>query len=49
MNTLALSTDFVLRTGPFDHTGKRYETEEEGKQCRVVLFLANLLALSVQM
>lgn len=31
VNTLALSTDFVLRTGPFDHTGKRYATEEEGK------------------
>jgi hypothetical protein len=30
VNTLALSTDFVLRTGPFDHTGKRYKTEEEG-------------------
>ncbi|CAM0142958.1 ribosome assembly [Umbelopsis sp. WA50703] len=31
VNTLALSTDFVLRTGPYDHTGKRYKTEEEGK------------------
>ncbi|RUS16500.1 WD40-repeat-containing domain protein [Endogone sp. FLAS-F59071] len=31
VNTLALSTDFVLRTGPFDHTGKLYKTEEEGQ------------------
>ncbi|CAO3632865.1 unnamed protein product [Cunninghamella blakesleeana] len=31
VNTLALSTDFVLRTGPFDHTGKKYATEEEAK------------------
>ncbi|CAO3635096.1 unnamed protein product [Cunninghamella echinulata] len=31
VNTLALSTDFVLRTGPFDHTGRRHATEEEAK------------------
>lgn len=31
VNTLALSTDFVLRTGPYDHTGKRYKSEEEAK------------------
>lgn len=30
VNTLALNTDFVLRTGPFDHTCKRHATEEEG-------------------
>ncbi|KAI8061010.1 WD40-repeat-containing domain protein [Gongronella butleri] len=32
VNTLALSTDFVLRTGPFDHTGKIHTNEEEAKQ-----------------
>ncbi|CDH50367.1 notchless protein homolog [Lichtheimia corymbifera JMRC:FSU:9682] len=31
VNTLALNTDFVLRTGPFDHTCKRHATEEEAK------------------
>ncbi|CEP09213.1 hypothetical protein [Parasitella parasitica] len=31
VNTLALSTDFVLRTGPFDHMGKRPKAEEEAK------------------
>lgn len=25
VNTLALSTDYVLQTGPFDHTGKHYQ------------------------
>jgi len=24
VNTLALSTDYVLQTGPFDHTGKHH-------------------------
>lgn len=28
---MALSTDFVLRTGPFDHTGKKPKDDEEGK------------------
>jgi ribosome assembly protein 4 len=27
---MALSTDFVLRTGPFDHTGKKPKDDEEG-------------------
>ncbi|KAG2355145.1 WD40-repeat-containing domain protein [Suillus spraguei] len=31
VTTLALNTDFVLRTGPFDHTGKRPSSDEEGK------------------
>lgn len=57
MNTLALSTDFVLRTGPFDHTGKRYATEEEGKKqvrqgkrdlivCVCMCFIAKAAALA---
>ncbi|KAK9702736.1 ribosome assembly [Basidiobolus ranarum] len=32
VNTMALSTDSVLRTGAFDHTGKRYTDEEEARQ-----------------
>ncbi|ORZ03817.1 quinon protein alcohol dehydrogenase-like superfamily [Syncephalastrum racemosum] len=32
VNTLALSTDFVLRTGPYDHTCRRPASEEEAKQ-----------------
>ena len=31
VTTLTLNTDFVLRTGPFDHTGKKPANEEEGK------------------
>lgn len=30
MTTLSLNTDFVLRTGPFDHTGKLPSSDEEG-------------------
>ena len=30
VTTLALNTDFVLRTGPFDHTGKKPSSDEEG-------------------
>ena len=31
VTTLSLNTDFVLRTGPFDHTGKIPSSDEEGK------------------
>ena len=31
VNTMALSTDFVLRTGPYDHVGKVPKDDEEGK------------------
>ncbi|KAG8997594.1 hypothetical protein FRB94_003321 [Tulasnella sp. JGI-2019a] len=31
VTTLALSTDFVLRTGPFDHTGKKPASDEEAQ------------------
>jgi ribosome assembly protein 4 len=31
VNTIALNTDYVLRTGQFDHTGKKYDTPEEGQ------------------
>lgn len=29
VNSLALSTEYVLRTGAFDHTGKKYSSPEE--------------------
>jgi ribosome assembly protein 4 len=31
VNTMALSTDFVMRTGPFDHTNKMPKDDGEGK------------------
>lgn len=31
VNTMALSTDFVLRTGPYDHTGKVAKDDTEGE------------------
>ncbi|KAG9126945.1 hypothetical protein FRC07_001278 [Ceratobasidium sp. 392] len=30
VTTLALNTDFVLRTGPYDHTGQRSSSDDEG-------------------
>ena len=35
VTTLTLNTDFVLRTGPFDHTGKKPASDEEGETIRV--------------
>ncbi|THU75133.1 hypothetical protein K435DRAFT_707618, partial [Dendrothele bispora CBS 962.96] len=32
VTTLTLNTDFVLRTGPFDFTGKRPTNDEEAQQ-----------------
>ncbi|KAF8884058.1 WD40 repeat-like protein [Gymnopilus junonius] len=32
VTTLTLNTDFVLRTGPFDHTGKRPSSDEEAQK-----------------
>ncbi|KAI8867196.1 putative Angio-associated migratory cell protein [Ramicandelaber brevisporus] len=31
VNTLTLNTEYVLRTGPFDHTGLRPESDEEAR------------------
>jgi ribosome assembly protein 4 len=31
VNTLALSTDFILRTGPFDHHGKKPKDDQDAK------------------
>jgi ribosome assembly protein 4 len=30
VTTLALNTDFVLRTGPYDHTSKKPASDAEG-------------------
>ncbi|KAF9001939.1 WD-repeat protein [Cyathus striatus] len=32
VTTLALNTDFALRTGPFDHTGKKPTSDEEAQK-----------------
>lgn len=32
VTTLTLNTDFVLRTGPFDHLGKKTTSDSEGTQ-----------------
>ncbi|MCH99908.1 notchless-like protein, partial [Trifolium medium] len=32
VNSLALSTEYVLRTGAFDHTGKQFSSPEEMKK-----------------
>lgn len=34
VNTLALSTDYVLQTGPYDHTGKHHEFAGDEKKLR---------------
>jgi len=47
VTTLSLNTDFVLRTGPFDHTGKCPSSDEEGTLTYVCFKIAMLiLALS---
>ena len=38
VNSLALSTEYVLRTGAFDHTRKQYSSPEEMKQVKNDLF-----------
>ena len=35
INTLALSSDYVCRTGPYDHRCKKYATDEEAYQAAV--------------
>lgn len=37
VNSLALSTEYVLRTGAFDHTGKHYSSPEEVKKVRSLI------------
>lgn len=36
MTTLTLNTDFVLRTGPYDHTDKKPASDNEGTPLRIV-------------
>ncbi|KAL1696741.1 WD40-repeat-containing domain protein [Schizophyllum commune] len=40
VTTLALNTDFALRTGPFDHTGKAPASDEEARQRAKERYLA---------
>lgn len=35
VTTLTLNTDFVLRTGPFDHKAKVPASDEEGTHCAI--------------
>ncbi|KAF9071677.1 WD40-repeat-containing domain protein [Rhodocollybia butyracea] len=42
VTTLTLNTDFVLRTGPFDHTGKRPVNDEEAQQMALKRYTAVL-------
>eukprot|EP00898_Chlorokybus_atmophyticus_P007554 jgi/Chlat1/77/Chrsp1S03117 len=43
VNTLALSTEFALRTGPFDHhTDKKFRSNEEMQQAALVRYNAAL-------
>uniref|UniRef100_A0A0E0QVJ1 NLE domain-containing protein n=2 Tax=Oryza TaxID=4527 RepID=A0A0E0QVJ1_ORYRU len=38
VNSLALSTEYVLRTGAYDHTGKTYSTAEEMKEAALARY-----------
>ncbi|CAG8530576.1 1805_t:CDS:10 [Acaulospora morrowiae] len=40
VNTMALSTDFVLRTGAIDHTGKKPKDETEAKEWALARYKA---------
>ncbi|RHZ47531.1 hypothetical protein Glove_578g34 [Diversispora epigaea] len=40
VNTMALSTDFVLRTGAIDHTGKKPKDENEAKEWALTRYKA---------
>ena len=42
VNSPALSTEYVLRTGAFDHTGRQYPPNEEMKKWRKVNLLTPL-------
>ena len=36
VNTLALSTEYVLRTGPFDYKPKQYNSADEMKEVYIL-------------
>ncbi|KAK8959190.1 hypothetical protein KSP40_PGU021730 [Platanthera guangdongensis] len=38
VNSLALSTEYTLRTGAFDHTGKTYSSAEEMKEAALAKY-----------
>jgi ribosome assembly protein 4 len=40
VNTIALNTDYALRTGAFDFMGKTYATKEETRQAAYEKYLA---------
>lgn len=42
VTTLALNTDFVLRTGPFDHTTKKFPTDNEAQAAALARYNALL-------
>ncbi|KAJ7590513.1 WD-repeat protein [Mycena floridula] len=44
VTTLALNTDFVLRTGPFDHTGKKPTSDAEAQQLALKRYTALLVS-----
>jgi hypothetical protein len=44
VNTLALSTEYVLRTGAHDHTGKAPKDPQEALQVRLVCLLLHSCA-----
>ena len=39
VNTLALSAEYALRTGAYDHTAKAPASDAEGQQVSLVLWL----------
>lgn len=45
VNTIALSTDFVLRTGFFDHTGRIPKDENQGVFINTYLFMYILIII----
>lgn len=46
MNSLALSTEYTLRTGAFDHTRKQYSSPEEMKEVTIIGFFYCYASLS---
>lgn len=40
VNTLALNTDFLLRTGPFDEKAKKQASDSEGRLYRIAVLIS---------
>lgn len=47
VNTLSLNTDYVLRTGAYDHTGKKYEDPAEGTRDDLGYCLTRVILLTL--